>query len=86
VKSGQHIALGPDDGLLAAEADRTTAVINGVRKLKPGFELLTLYYGHGVDRGDAESLAEALRPELDGVEIELVEGGQPHYSFLLSAE
>jgi DAK2 domain fusion protein YloV len=86
VKRGQHIALGPDDGLLAAEADRTAAVISGVRKLKPGFELLTIYYGAGVELADAEQLAGALRPELDGVEIELVEGGQPHYSFLVSAE
>jgi DAK2 domain fusion protein YloV len=86
VRRGQHIALGPDDGLLAAEADRTTAVISGVRRLKPGFELLTIYYGAGVERVDAEHLAGALRAELDGVEIELVEGGQPHYSFLVSAE
>jgi uncharacterized protein len=86
VKRGQHIALGPDDGLLAAEADRTAALISGVRKLKPGFELLTIYYGAGVERADAEQLAGALRSELDGVEIELVDGGQPHYSFLVSAE
>jgi hypothetical protein len=27
-----------------------------------------------------------LASELDGVEIELVEGGQPHYDFLIAAE
>ncbi len=54
--------------------------------MKPGFELLTFYYGQGVERDDAEQLAAELRPHLDGVEIELVEGGQPHYSFLVAAE
>ena len=86
VKRGQHIVLDPDDGLLAADADRAAAVRAALGKLKPGFELLTFYYGQGVERDDAEQLAAELRPHLDGVEIELVEGGQPHYSFLVAAE
>jgi DAK2 domain fusion protein YloV len=86
VKRGQHIVLDPDDGLLAADADRAAAVQAALSKLKPGFELLTFYYGHGVERDDAEQLAAQLRPHLDGIEIELVEGGQPHYSFLVAAE
>ena len=86
IRRGEHIALDPDDGLLAAEREQTSAVLSGIRRLKPGFELLTIYYGDGVTRADADTLAAALAPELDGVEIELVEGGQPHYSFLIAAE
>jgi DAK2 domain fusion protein YloV len=86
VRRGQHIVLDPDDGLLAADVSRALAVQAALAKLKPGYELLTLYFGQGIERGDAERLADELRPHLNGVDIELVDGGQPHYSFLVAAE
>ena len=86
VKRGQQIVLDPDDGLLAADGDGAAALIAGLRKLTPGFELLTVYYGDGVDRAAAEATADVLRAEFADVEVELVEGGQPHYSYLVSAE
>jgi DAK2 domain fusion protein YloV len=86
VRRGQHIVLDPDDGLLSADVDLAAALRAGLAKLQPGFELLTFYFGQGVERADAERLADELRPHLEGIEIELVEGGQPHYSFLVAAE
>jgi DAK2 domain fusion protein YloV len=86
VRRGQHIVLDPDDGLVAAAADQAAALGGAIRKLQPGFELLTFYFGADVERAEAERVAEALRAQLDGVDIELVEGGQPHYSFLVAAE
>ena len=62
------------------------AVLAAVRRLKPCYELMTVYRGQNVPQPDAEKLGEALRSELNGVEIELVDGGQPHYDFLISAE
>ncbi len=86
VRHGEYIALGPNDGLLAGDRDRTTAIRGALRKLKPGYELLTIYAGRDVDRAAADELRANLADELDGVEIELVEGGQPHYDFLFAAE
>lgn len=86
VALGEHIVLSGDEGLLAAHAERDTAIVEAMRALKPGFELVTLYYGEEVRREDAEALSELLTAELDGVEIEIVDGGQPHYSFLIAAE
>ena len=57
-----------------------------MRKLTTGFELLTVYRGEGVSRVAADRLRDALKTELADVEIELVDGGQPHYDFLISAE
>jgi len=37
VKKGQTIALDPDDGLVAVHNDPSTAVLNAVKKLSPGF-------------------------------------------------
>ncbi|HYI23071.1 MAG TPA: DAK2 domain-containing protein [Candidatus Limnocylindrales bacterium] len=86
VRHGDFIVLGPSDGLMATDSDRTAAVLAAAHRLKPGYELMTVYRGQNVPHPDAEQLGEALRAELDGVEIELVDGGQPHYDFLISAE
>ncbi len=50
------------------------------------YELVTLYYGEGVDVAQAERLVAALTEEYETLEFELVEGGQPHYPYLLSIE
>jgi fatty acid kinase len=86
VHRGDYIVLGPSDGLVAADADRTAAIRSGVRLLKSGFELMTLYRGRDVDHAAGQELRDQLATELDGVEVELVEGGQPHYDFLIAAE
>jgi dihydroxyacetone kinase-like predicted kinase len=86
VKRGQVIALDPDDGLVAVDADAHRAVRAAVAALRPGFELLTIYFGDGSSLADAEALAKVLRAESNGVEVEVVHGGQPFYRYLISAE
>lgn len=86
VRNGDYIVLGPSDGLLATDSGRTVAILAGIGTLKPGYELLTIYRGHGVDHAAAERLRDSLKVELGDIEIELVDGGQPHYDFLISAE
>jgi len=86
VRRGEHIVLGPDDGLLAADRDRQAAVKTAFGRLDGGFELVTIYFGEGADREAAEALAGSLAADLPDVEFEIVEGGQPHYSFLIAVE
>lgn len=86
VRKGQAIVLDPDDGLVAVDADPSAAVLAGVATLRPGYELVTVYYGDGADLEEAESLVTALQRALPGVEVELVHGGQPHYRYILAAE
>nr|MBA2315796.1 DAK2 domain-containing protein [Chloroflexota bacterium] len=86
VRHGQTIALDPDDGLVAVDSDPSRAVLAGVGALEPGFELLTVYYGDGADLAEAEALARRLGEAHDGVEVEVVHGGQPHYRYLIAAE
>ena len=57
VKLGQTIALDPDDGLVAVHDDPATAVLDAVKALTPGFELITLYYGDTGDLAGTEALA-----------------------------
>ena len=86
VKKGQTIVLDPDDGLLAVGSDRTKAVLTALDALEPGFELVTIYYGEGADLADAQSLAGRVGEWRDGVELDVIHGGQPHYRYLISAE
>jgi uncharacterized protein len=86
VRKGQTIALDPDDGLVAVHSDPSTAVLNAVKKLRPGFELITVYYGDGGDLAGTEALARRIHDLGTGAEVEVLHGGQPHYRYLISAE
>jgi uncharacterized protein len=85
VKKGQTIVLDPDDGLVAVDGDRETAVLKAVGSLPPETELVTLYYGEDATLLEAEAIARKIA-ERTGAEHEVVHGGQPHYRYLISAE
>jgi uncharacterized protein len=86
VKRGQTIVLDPDDGLIAVDGNRDKAVLKAIGTLKPGFELLTLYYGSDATLAEAEAIARRMGAAAAGAEVEVVHGGQPHYRYLVSAE
>jgi DAK2 domain fusion protein YloV len=86
VKRGQTIALDPDDGLIAVDGDREKAVLAAMNALKPGYELVTLFYGDGADLAEAEAMSRKIGGVLPGAEIEVRHGGQPFYRYLISAE
>jgi dihydroxyacetone kinase-like predicted kinase len=86
VKRGQTIVLDPDDGLVAVDGDRTRSVLAAVGRLRPGFELLTIFYGDGADLAETEGMARRIGAVLPGVEVEVRHGGQPFYRYLIAAE
>jgi hypothetical protein len=86
VKRGQTIALDPDDGLIAVHRDREKAVTAAMQALKPGYELVSLFYGDGADLAEAEGMAQRIGALVPGVEVEVRHGGQPFYRYLISAE
>jgi dihydroxyacetone kinase-like predicted kinase len=49
-------------------------------------EIITIYYGDSVTSQEAEELAALLAIRYPEQEIEVVDGGQPHYHYILSAE
>ena len=48
--------------------------------------LVTLYWGDPLEQNDAQAAADRLTEDFPDAEIELVQGGQPHYHFILSIE
>ncbi len=86
VAAGQIIGL--VDGALTVAGDDLSAVLRSVLEhmCANACELVTLYYGNGVQAAEAQRIADelsALHPDRD---FEVVYGGQAHYHYILSAE
>ena len=85
MKKGQPIAI--LDGSPVACAPSFPALIE---KLLPrlgleGAEVITIYFGADTRREQAEEIAGLLRHHFTG-ELEVVEGKQPHYNYIISIE
>jgi len=49
-------------------------------------ELITLFYGQDLTATEANRLADLVRKTYPGQEIEIQDGGQPHYQFIVAVE
>ncbi len=49
-------------------------------------EIVTLFYGENVTKRAAAEIADQIREAYDHLEVEVQEGGQPHYQFIISME
>jgi len=84
VRKGEHLAL--LDGALVAHAPDELAALATAAKSLSETELFTLYVGAGVDDARRDAAASRLRTTFPGAEVEVVDGGQPHYPFIVAAE
>jgi dihydroxyacetone kinase-like predicted kinase len=49
-------------------------------------ELITLFYGEDISSTEANRIVDVVRAAYPAQEIELQDGGQPHYQFIISVE
>jgi dihydroxyacetone kinase-like predicted kinase len=84
VREGEAIAL--LDGRVVAHGDDEVAVLVDAAKRLTDAELFTLYSGADVDASRVQHAAQRLRAACPRVEVEVIEGGQPHYPFIIAAE
>ncbi len=86
IQLGQYIGL--VEGRLCVAEDKIEDALSGLVNvaLSDERELVTLYYGDGLDDHGADTLAATLEDQLGEVELELVRGDQPLYPFLISVE
>ncbi len=49
-------------------------------------ELITIYWGGDLSAGDAQTFSDRVRQRYPDAEVELVDGGQPFYDYIISAE
>jgi DAK2 domain fusion protein YloV len=81
-------AIGLLDTDLVAVANSAEDVLNQVlEKIDlDEAEVATIYYGQDVDQTEAEKTALGLRDKYKNLQIEVVRGNQPHYSYIISIE
>jgi len=86
VKEGQIICLLNGKLVLASDNLKNAAVGLLKKAHADHFELITLFYGSGVSRLEVDSIVDSIRKKFPNQEIEVQDGGQPHYQFILSIE
>ena len=86
VKRGQNIAIRNDKELISAGDDIIEVVLDALQKSgAQEAELVTVYWGVEAETATTEAIAARIR-ERYGIEVELVDGGQPHYDYIISVE
>ncbi len=86
VTEGQIIGL-LNDELVAVGSDCcqvTTRILQQIHAER--MEIITIYYGANTNKPEADAFAECVKQCFPAQDIELIDGGQPHYRFILSAE
>lgn len=48
--------------------------------------IITIYYGADTDETEAERVSTSIRQQHPTLEVEVVDGGQPHYNYIVSVE
>jgi dihydroxyacetone kinase-like predicted kinase len=86
VKQGQVIAL--LDGKLVVSANSIEeGLLRLLEKANAGeHEIITVFYGQDLPHNEANRMADLVRAKFPNQEVEVQEGGQPHYQFIISIE
>jgi uncharacterized protein len=86
VREGDTIGL-VNDVMIAAGQDLKQVLHDTLEKMDvANREIVTLYFGAGVTMEDAQRTAQQITEWYPDQEIEVVDGGQPHYTYIISAE
>ena len=86
IKTGDYMGI-DDDGIKSVGTDINDVVKELIREMSDdSSELLSIYYGSDVAKEDAEALVAMLEEEYPDYEIELHEGDQPIYYYIVSVE
>jgi uncharacterized protein len=86
VKQGEVIAL-YNGNLVESSASIEQACLQLLKKGDTeDKERITLFYGNNISKNDVNHIVDKIRENYPNHEIELHEGGQPHYQFIIAIE
>jgi uncharacterized protein len=86
VREGDYIGLA-NGNLVIAGQDMERVIYETLQRMHiERYEIVTLYFGEDVTRQQAEETARRIKEKHSHLEIEVIDGGQPHYAYILSAE
>jgi len=86
IKRKQPIGL--LDGELIAVGDTNEEIVNQLlsRLDMQKAEVVTIYYGAESEVAEAEEISAGITKKYPRLQVELIRGGQPHYSYIISVE
>lgn len=86
VIEGQYIGL--LDGELSLAKDNSEQALRSALNLVglSGDAIVTVYCGAGKSPSDATAVSEELEKEYPGIQVDLIDGGQPNHQYLASVE
>lgn len=86
IHEGDIMGIG-DSGMLAVGQNVNETVLETLKRMvEDESELISVYFGEDVTEEDAEALVEKVQAAFPNCEVELNDGGQPIYYYLLSVE
>jgi hypothetical protein len=86
IKKGQPIAILNDENLIAGGNNMLDIIFQALTKTNiENTEMVTIYYAAETQAIEAEDIAQKIR-EGYHLEVEVVQGGQPHYNYIISLE
>jgi DAK2 domain fusion protein YloV len=86
IRRKQPIGLLDDE--LVAVGDTNLDVVNQVLEkidLEKA-EVITIYYGAEAEADEAEQISDSITDKYPQLQVEVIKGGQPHYSYIISVE
>ncbi len=86
IKEGDYMAI--DDNGISSVGSEMDAVIEGMFEamVDEESEIITLYYGEDVTEEEAQAVAEKVEEKYPDCEVEVYNGGQPIYYYVVSVE
>ncbi len=86
IHAGEYLAL-MDGALIGSYTDKDALLEELCKSLGANDpDILTVYYGEDVTEDDANLTAQAVSAHFPDAEVSVVEGGQPVYYYMISAE
>jgi DAK2 domain fusion protein YloV len=81
-------AIGLIDGHILGVEDKPSDVLNVLMaRIDLGKkEVITIYFGSDTQEKEADQVASSVREAFPNLQVEVVNGGQPHYNYIVSAE
>ena len=86
IREGNIMGIG-DEGMLAVGEDIVATTVDMIKEMQDeDSEIVSIYFGEGITKEDADVLASKITEELPDLEVEVYPGGQLVYYYIVSVE
>ena len=87
IKEGQLIGIVDDNDLVAAGNGTSDVLFDSLNKAGiEKAEVIILYYGDSIEPEQADEVTKMIQGKYPAKQVELINGGQPHYDYIVSLE